>query len=111
MSSHADFTLSEVEERGICLLRARGVLDFDSRKAFYAKAEMLLSSRQDKLVIDLTAANHIFSVYLGSIVDLTKRAGENNKQLVVLAKKKVVDLFEQANLMDTVNVVLVDKGG
>lgn len=104
----SNFTVKEVPDRAICVMRAQGELDLDQRKDFSFSAEQLLASDQPKLVLDLTKVSRMFSIFIGTIVDLNQRATQNGKVFSVLAGKKVADLFEQANLNETIPVVVVD---
>lgn len=106
---NTNFNIQEIPEREIAVLRVTGDLDFEKRKNFSESAEQLLKTSQPKIVIDLTAITRIFSVYLGTIVDIHQRSEKEGKALSVLANKKLSELFKQANIDSIINIVIVDK--
>jgi anti-anti-sigma regulatory factor len=101
-------TVNEITERNICILKANGELTLEDRDEFSFNGEILLSSDQEKLALDLTGVNQLFSLYVGSIVDLAKRAKESGKSFTVVAKGKVLLILQQANLSELAN--LIDAG-
>ena len=107
MGKRETMYLEEVADRDICVLRVKGELDFDQRKDFSERVEELLAVSQKRLVVDLTGTRRLFSVFLGSMVDVHQRAEAAGKTLTVLASERVGHLFEQANLTSVLNVVVV----
>ena len=108
MNNEAQMTVKEVPDRGLAVLRVIGELPFEKRKDFTAAAEQLLACEQQKLVIDLTRVIHLFSVYLGTIGDVHKRAIEAGKTLTVLVTRRIEEMFGQVGLDSVLTLVRVD---
>jgi anti-anti-sigma regulatory factor len=78
------------------------------RREFIEACESLVDSDRGKLVIDLTGALSISSMFLGTIADFSQRAAACGKHLAVLAGGRLARLFNQTSLQEIVDVVVVD---
>ncbi len=107
-SAEEQFVLQELPDRNISFLRVSGDLSFEARKDFVEKTRQLLASDQEKLVVDLTRVGHVFSVYFGTIADVSQQANAANKHFSVLVSERLAKLFTQTNLDRLINVVVVD---
>ncbi|MHC4874525.1 MAG: STAS domain-containing protein [Planctomycetota bacterium] len=105
MTAQTIYPVKDIPDRGICMMKASGTLNVDVRKEFNAAADKLLASEMDKLVLDLTSVNRIFSLFFGSIVDMSKRAQDNGKSFSVMAKDNLCKLMEQARITELANIV------
>lgn len=110
MVEDGQFEIEEVGARGIAVLRVLGELTMNNRREFLEQAEELLTSPQPKLVIDLSRISRLFSLYLGSMLDIAQKAKQQDKVFSVLVTRKLADLFAQANLSESIPLVVVDKG-
>ncbi|MFW5856909.1 MAG: STAS domain-containing protein [Planctomycetota bacterium] len=102
-----EFTVEDVESRDIAVLRIRGELGLEARREFAQHVQELLLSPRSKLVVDLTGVSRIFSIYFGSLVDLSQQAEGQERSLSVLVSKEQARRFEQASLQVTLNLVTV----
>jgi len=102
-----EFTVEDVESRDIAVLRIRGELGLEARREFAQHVQELLISPRSKLVVDLTGVTRIFSIYFGSLVDLSQQAEGQERSLSVLVSKEQARRFEQASLQVTLNLVTV----
>ncbi|MHC4874316.1 MAG: STAS domain-containing protein [Planctomycetota bacterium] len=105
MEDTAKFMINEIPQRNICILRASGELNVEDRKKFSMNADKLLRTEQEKLVIDLTRVNKIFSLYIGSIVDISRRAEEKKKSFSVMAQGTVLRILQEAGITEIVSVI------
>jgi anti-anti-sigma regulatory factor len=69
------------------------LLGMADRDEFVAGCRELLESNQKRLVMDLRKVRRIFSMYLGTIVDLSDRASRKGQQLSVKATPPVANLI------------------
>lgn len=107
MALPSRYSLNSIPERGIAMLRVTGDLNMQQRKEFVFNLEQLLACPEKKLVVDLTRIERLFSIYLGTLVDVKQRAEKDGKVFSILATKKVAQLFSQANLDVHVPLVVV----
>ncbi|MHC4873011.1 MAG: STAS domain-containing protein [Planctomycetota bacterium] len=105
MTENSDFVIEEMPDRDITILRVHGALEFDKRGVFSEHVEKLLASSNAKIVIDLTSVEKLFSVFLGSLVDVHQRAQDGGKVLSVLASPKVIKLLKQVNLDSILTII------
>ncbi len=99
------FIIDEVKERGISVMRVFGDLDFEHRKDFAHHIDKLLSSENKKIVIDLTETARIFSIYIGTLVDVNQQAISQDKSLTILVSKKQKEFFEKLDMNSLLNII------
>lgn len=86
--------LGTVPERGTALLQVmRESLEMADREEFLAACRQLLATGQPRLVIDLRSLRRIFSVFVGSVMDVNARARADGRRLTVLTTESVARLF------------------
>lgn len=107
MGDFSHLSLHEIDERGIAVLRVTASLRLEDRPQFSFLSEQLMYSDQPKRVIDLSRAAGLFSVYYGSLVDLSQRAVEDGSPLTILVNDRILDLFTKAGLAKTLPLVPV----
>jgi anti-anti-sigma regulatory factor len=108
MNQDPRYVFKELPDRGLALLRVQGEMGFEERKAFVGHCEGLLESSQARLALDLSRVGRLFSVYLGTVADLSERAKQAGKALSVLVNKRQLEMFRQANLDQLLDLVEVD---
>jgi anti-anti-sigma regulatory factor len=101
------FSVEDVEARDIAVLRIRGELGLEARTEFAQKTKELLLTERSKLVVDVTGVSRIFSIYFGSLVDLSQQAAAEERSVSVLVTPEQAARFEQANLQIPLNLVTV----
>ena len=68
-------------------------LGMPDRAEFLAGCQDLMASDQKRLVLDLHSVRRIFSMFMGTIVDLSDRARRNGQSLTVKASPPAADLM------------------
>ena len=90
--------LTAIPEMETALLEVvRTSLEMTDREEFLAGCRALLAAGQRNLVIDLRGLQRVFSVFVGTMLDLHVRAGAEGKSLKVLASEEVVRLFRSVS--------------
>ena len=84
-------------------------LDFEQRLAFSRACSELLAAPVNRLVVDLTHVERIFSVFVGGLADLALRSEDAAKALTILARPPVAEIFRKVNLASPLNVHVVDE--
>jgi len=97
--------VDRLPERDLAVLRVfTPEVGMDHKDLFKALTEELLASPQSKLVVDLSKTRRIFSLFIGSLVDLHQRAGKESKTLTILAPKSIYEILQKMNLGDVLDV-------
>ncbi len=100
-----EFIVEELADRGISVLRVRpGRLEITQRAAFGEACDRLLSSTSERLVVDLSATDRIFSLFIGAMVDLHVRAERVQKRLTILAGGPVLESLQKMGLEKTLDL-------
>lgn len=90
--------LTAIPEIETALLEVtRTSLEMTDREEFLAGCRALLASGQKHLVIDLRGLTRVFSVFVGTVVDLHARAGAEGRSLKVIASEEVARLFRSVS--------------
>ena len=63
-----------------------------------------LRSSDGDAVVDLQKIGRIFSLFIGSLVDLKQRADEKGKRLQIVVNPEVRKTFKRMNLLDTLDI-------
>ena len=82
-------------------------MDVGHRQAFAEACESLLASRHKSLILDLSGLPRIFSLFIGSLVDLTQRAEAADKRLEIHVTAGVRNTLERMNLGETLTLETV----
>jgi anti-anti-sigma factor len=109
MDGNQIFHITEIVERDICVMKITGELRFEHRTQFKTASKSLLTSDRSKIVIDLSNAKRVFSMFLGSMVDLQQSLKEHGKTMAILCSPRVMKLFEQANLDKLLTLIEAQK--
>ena len=80
-------------------------LRFDHRAEFKSALKSLLLSDRSKVVIDLSSTKRMFSVFLGTLVDLQQSLEDHGKTLTILCSPRLLKLFKQANLDKILTII------
>ena len=81
-------------EKGLAVLRmSRDSLELSDREAFLAACRQLLDTDQPRLVIDLRGLRRIFSIFVGTIMDVNARARKEDRHLALMASGEITKLF------------------
>lgn len=81
-------------EKDLAVLQVtRDVLELSDREAFMAGCRELLASDAGRLVIDLRDLRRVFSVFVGTVMDVNVHVREEGRKLVVLASEAVSEVF------------------
>jgi len=105
------FRVETVEERGITVLRALSQrLDITQRGSFSEGCDRLLAAETAKIVVDLSDLDRIFSLFIGTLVDLHVRAERAGKHLTVIASDAVRESLGRMGLEKTMDIVGADEG-
>jgi anti-anti-sigma regulatory factor len=105
----APFRLDEMPDRGIAVLRVRGELTVENRRAFVALAEKLLACEQPKLVIDLSRLQRVFSMFIGTFIDLDQQARAQGQSLSFMMTQTVADMVRMVRDDDEMAIVVIDQ--
>lgn len=108
MPERGRFITQEIPERDLAVLRVSGEMEFEQRKDFVEAFDGLLESDCDKIVVDLTRIQRLFSIYLGTLVDFQQRSDKAGKTFSILAGQRLHTLFEKAKLLEVLTIVVVD---
>jgi len=68
-------------------------LELDQRAEFLGACQQLLDSRMPWLVIDMRGLRRIFSIFVGTVMDVNSRARGEGRRLTVIAREDVGKLF------------------
>ena len=97
--------LTSVPERGSAVLQVmRDSLEMGDREAFLSACRELLATGQPQLVIDMRSLRRIFSVFVGSVMDVNARAHAQGLNLTVLATESVASLFRAVVGAEALNI-------
>jgi anti-anti-sigma factor len=92
-------------------LTANHDLYWESHDAFSEKCQELLNSKGDRLVVDLTRVNFMFSTYVGILGNLCLDAAERNKKLAVRISPRTEWIFNLAGFRQMIELQVVEGGG
>jgi len=108
----AGFKIETVEERGLTVLKMQGQrLEITQRESFGEACDRLLAAETEKIVIDLSDLDRIFSLFIGSLVDLHVRAERSGKRLSVIASEAVRESLGRMGLEKTLDIVAAEEQG
>ena len=79
-------------------------LNMADREAFLAACRELLAGKASNLVIDLRALRRIFSVFIGSVMDVNARAKNEGRRLTVLTTEGVATVFRSVVGTDVLEI-------
>jgi anti-anti-sigma regulatory factor len=100
-----DFIVEDLPDERSTLLRIEtSSLDLGQRDEVARAFDSLLDSRHHRLVVDLRKIGRIFSLFIGSLVDLKQRSEQRNKRLVILVNPQVRETLERMNLAETLDI-------
>lgn len=81
-------------EKDLAVLQVlRDSLEMSDREAFLAGCRELLATGQHNLLIDLCGLRRVFSVFVGSILDVSARARAENRRLLLKTTTAVAEVF------------------
>lgn len=99
------YRVTAVPEKSAALLSVlRNALEMTDREWFLAGCRELLASGQPNLVIDLRGLRRIFSVFIGSVLDVNARARSEGRRLTVLTSEPVAQVFRSVAGAETLNL-------
>jgi hypothetical protein len=97
--------LTSIPEMETALLEiTRDSLGMTDREEFLAGCRSLLASGQKHLFIDLRGLRLVFSVFVGTVMDVNVRARADGRRLTVLAGPAVAKLFRSVAGGDAVEI-------
>lgn len=99
-----DFEIKTVSEKDVTILKVNTILDMPLRKAFSDATQKLLNSNTSNLLLDMTETPSVFSLFIGSIVDLHKNSEDAGKKLIVVVNPKVAKLFQVLSFDSLLNL-------
>jgi anti-anti-sigma regulatory factor len=106
MPSASSFRVETIADRGLTVLRVLGPrLEIGSRDEFSRACDGLLSAETGKVAVDLTQVDRIFSLFIGTMVDLHVRAERVGKRLSIMASDPVYDSLARMGLEKTLDLV------
>lgn len=79
-------------------------LDIQHRDEFAQAFNSLLNSDHERIVVDLQKIDRIFSLFIGSLVDLHQRSNEVGKRLQILVSPGVHETFKRMNLLEALDI-------
>ena len=98
MSGDCRCRLERVSDSEIRLVVSADELRLPDRQDFTASCEKLLESGATKIVVDLTALQNIYSLFIGVLVDVALRAREAGKTVVIRAGGQVAASLRLMNV-------------
>jgi len=101
------FEIKNFPEKDLVLLKVNVPLEMDRKYKFTDACRALLEVKETNLVIDLSRADKIFSLFLGSIADLHMSCEKQGKNLTVLANRKIMKRFSQTSFTQFLNIKVV----
>ena len=100
-----EFVVEELSDRGMSVLKVRARrLEITQRAAFGEACDRLLASTSDRLVVDLSGTDRIFSLFIGAMVDLHVRAERVGKHLSIVAGGPVLESLRTMGLEKTLDL-------
>ena len=106
MGDSEQFDLNVDEDKDLAVLRVPGPrLEITQRESFAEACSRGLASPAAKLVVDLSQVDRIFSLFIGTIVDLHVRAERAGKSLTLLASPAVRESLGRMGLEKTLDLV------
>lgn len=88
------YRLTEDAQKGVATLEVRvDLLGMADRDEFMAGCRALLASGRKRLVLDLRGVRRMFSIFLGTIIDIGERAHANGQALTVRVPEQVARLL------------------
>jgi hypothetical protein len=88
------FRLRSSEEKDLAVLQIMtDTLELSHREEFLAACAGLLETTRGRLVIDLRGLRRIFSIFVGTVMDVNAKAGAEGRRLTVIASPDVEKLF------------------
>lgn len=103
-----EFTIELVPAHDMAVLRVKGALELTDRSVFAAQAAGLVEQEAQTIVLDMTKTSRIFSIFLGTIVDLHKSLESEGRKLVILATPKLAEMFEKISFREVLDIEIVD---
>ena len=102
-----EYRIERIEERGLAVLRVPGPrLEITGREEFTAACARLLAEPAKKVVVDISAVEGIFSLFIGTLVDVHVRAERAGKRLSVMVSDPVRESLERMGLEGTLDLIL-----
>lgn len=100
-----DFILEDQPQQFRMVLRVDApALDLDHRDEFAQAFNALLRSDHERIVVDLQKIDRIFSLFIGSLVDLHQRSDELGKRLQIIVSPEVRETFKRMNLLEALDI-------
>ena len=82
------------EEKDLAVLQlVRDALELSDREEFLGACAKLLDTGRGRLVIDMRGLRRIFSIFVGTVMDVNARARKEGRHLTLMASEEVTSLF------------------
>lgn len=93
------------DEKNLAVLQVMSdTLALSDRDDFLKACGELLKSEKKNLVIDMRGLRRIFSIFLGTVLDVNARAGKEGRRLTVMTSEDVAKLFRTVAGPDTLAI-------
>lgn len=102
-----EWTIDEMPDRDLAVLRISGELDFDMRPEFQKAITDLVEKGCKKLVIDLSNISRMSSVFIGTLIDQGHSIQQNGKSLSVMLVDRIARICTDAGLDKVVHIIVV----
>jgi anti-anti-sigma regulatory factor len=104
------FRLSSSREHGMAVLSVvSNSLDLDRRAEFIGACSRLLESGMKRVVIDMRGLRRIYSIFVGTVMDVNARARAEGIDLTVIAGEDVTRLFRSLVGEDVLSICQPDQ--
>lgn len=98
------------DEKDLAVLQVvSDTLALSDRDEFLKACGELLKSDKKNLVIDMRGLRRVFSIFLGTVLDVNARAGKEGRRLTVMASEDVAKLFRTVTGPDTLDIHEVES--
>ena len=106
-AKHMGFTyaVNGIEARQLAVLKIQGSLDMDDRKEFLEALAQLHACDFPKLVVDLTGLTAISSLFIGSLVDFSGKAGSAGRTVAIMVRPALQKVCETIGLNKVAQLV------